>query len=53
MTWQVYIVRNEEGRRHIGLSEDVEWRLGQHNARVSKWTRKRPGNGANESASMA
>jgi putative endonuclease len=41
--YQVYILRNREGRYYIGLSEDVEARLVQHNTGESKWTkRERP-----------
>ena len=37
--YQVYIIENEESRKYIGLSEDVEKRLLGHNEGVSKWTR--------------
>jgi putative endonuclease len=40
-SYRVYVLRNAEGRRYIGLSEDVFTRLAQHNAGVSKWTRGR------------
>jgi putative endonuclease len=33
------VLRNAEGRRYIGLSDDVERRFDQHNQGVSKWTR--------------
>ena len=39
--YQVYVLRNAQGRYYIGLSEDVGARLLQHNAGVSKWTRSR------------
>jgi len=39
--YQVYVIQNEEGRFYIGMSEDVEVRLQQHNEGVSKWTRNR------------
>lgn len=37
---RVYLISNREGRRYIGLSEDVTLRLSQHNAGLSKWTAK-------------
>ena len=37
--YQVYVLQNKLGRFYIGLSEDPERRLDQHNAGVSKWTR--------------
>jgi len=39
--YQVYVIRNEEGRHYIGLSEDVAQRLVDHNTGVSKWTKYR------------
>ena len=39
--YQVYTLLNPEGRRYIGLTEDVEHRLAQHNQGVSKWTKGR------------
>ena len=41
MTYQVYVIENVEGRKYIGLSENVQIRLNQHNAGVSKWTKLR------------
>ncbi len=38
--FRVYVLRNESGRGYIGLSEDVEKRLRQHNAGLSNWTAK-------------
>jgi len=40
MSYQVYILINEGGKRYIGLSEDVDKRLEQHNEGQSKWTAK-------------
>ena len=37
--YQVYILINSNGKRYIGLSENVITRLGQHNAGLSKWTK--------------
>ena len=39
--YQVYVIRNREGRFYIGLSENVDLRLQQHNQGKSKWTSKR------------
>ena len=37
--WTVYVLWSESGRRfYIGLSEDPEQRLRQHNAGASRWT---------------
>ncbi len=37
--YRVYILRNTEGRRYIGVSSDVAVRLDQHNQGLSKWTK--------------
>jgi len=39
--FQVYVIRNTDGKFYIGLSENVQIRLQQHNQGVSKWTRHR------------
>jgi putative endonuclease len=39
--YQVYVIRNTAGKFYIGLSENVQIRLQQHNHGVSKWTRHR------------
>jgi len=39
--YRVYVIENSECRRYIGLSEDVEHRLEDHNSGISKWTRYR------------
>jgi predicted GIY-YIG superfamily endonuclease len=36
-TYRVYVLRNTRGRHYIGVSEDPEARLAQHNAGVSHW----------------
>ncbi len=36
--YQVYVLQNPANRFYIGLSEDLERRLAQHNAGESKWT---------------
>ncbi len=42
MQHSVYVLENHPvGRRYIGLSEDPEARLEQHNHGVSRWTRGR------------
>jgi putative endonuclease len=40
-TYRVYLIRNPAGTRYIGLSEDVDRRIGQHNGGISRWTRGR------------
>jgi putative endonuclease len=39
--YRVYVLRNAEGRGYIGVTDDVNRRLVQHNQGVSKWTRGR------------
>jgi putative endonuclease len=39
--YQVYVLQNAAGRIYIGVSEDVQVWLQQHNAGVSQWTRGR------------
>ena len=39
--YQVYVIQNPTGTFYIGLSEDVQIRLQQHNSGVSQWTRHR------------
>ncbi len=36
--YQVYLLENAAGRRYIGLSEDPQSRLEQHNRGESRWT---------------
>ena len=36
---RVYVLQNPKGRRYIGLSEDPQQRLHQHNSGMSKWTK--------------
>ena len=35
----VYVLGNPEGKKYIGLSEDVGRRLADHNSGRSRWTR--------------
>jgi len=39
VVYRVYIILNREGKFYIGLSDDVDRRITQHTAGVSKWTR--------------
>ena len=39
MTYRVYVIQNRDGKFYIGLSDDVDGRVQQHNVGVSKWTR--------------
>jgi putative endonuclease len=41
MAYKVYVIQNAQGRFYIGLSENVEVRLNQHNEGVSTWTRNK------------
>jgi len=40
-TYQVYVIQNLTGRFYIGLTENVSFRLLQHNDGISTWTRTR------------
>ncbi len=37
--YRVYVIRNETGRHYVGISDDVNRRLADHNAGTSKWTK--------------
>jgi putative endonuclease len=39
-SYRVYVLENANGKRYIGLSEDPQKRLAQHNAGFSEWTAK-------------
>jgi len=39
MPYHVYVIQNATGRFYIGLSDDVERRLDDHNSGISKWTK--------------
>ncbi|HLX94746.1 MAG TPA: GIY-YIG nuclease family protein [Verrucomicrobiae bacterium] len=39
--YQVYVIKNAAGKFYIGLSENVQVRLRQHNEGISQWTRNR------------
>ena len=41
VNYQVYVLRNAEGRFYIGLTDDVPRRMAQHNDGISQWTRGR------------
>jgi len=43
VTYRVYGIQNRERKSDIGLSDDVDRRINQHNLGVSRWTSaKRP-----------
>ena len=39
--YRVYVIQNQQGRFYIGLSDDVDRRVSQHNDGVSQWTRNK------------
>jgi putative endonuclease len=39
--WCVYVLHNPDGKLYIGISDNVEHRLHQHNAGQSKWTKRK------------
>jgi predicted GIY-YIG superfamily endonuclease len=39
--YSVYVLRNPAGRFYIGLSDDIQRRIRQHNSGASQWTRSR------------
>ena len=39
MAYRVYVIRNRVGKFYIGLSDDIDGRINQHNVGHSKWTR--------------
>jgi putative endonuclease len=39
VTYRVYVIQNRQGRFYIGLSDDVDRRIDQHNRGDSRWTR--------------
>lgn len=52
--YQVYIIKNQADQKYIGLSEDIEKRLADHNLGKSKWTKgKGPWKVVRESSEMS
>ena len=41
MRYRVYVIQNPQQRFYVGLSDDVDRRLHDHNSGLSKWTRNR------------
>jgi predicted GIY-YIG superfamily endonuclease len=39
MNYKVYVIQNPAGKRYIGISDDVNRRLLDHNSGVSQWTK--------------
>ena len=39
--YRVYVIQNPDGRFYIGISENVDVRVSQHNEGVSTWTKHR------------
>ena len=39
MNFSVYVLQNADGKFYIGMSEDIEHRVQQHNIGQSKWTK--------------
>ncbi len=40
MSWHVYVIENEEGRRYVGYTgREPERRLQEHNDGLNRWTR--------------
>ena len=37
--YQVYVLQNPKGQKYIGLSEEIQKRLKDHNSGESRWTR--------------
>jgi len=37
--YQVYVLINSAGQKYIGLSQDPQTRLLQHNSGISRWTK--------------
>jgi len=40
-SYRVYVLRNPKGRFYIGVSEDVDRRVEDHNCGKSRWTKDR------------
>ena len=38
--YTLYVLRSREGHRYIGITEDLEKRLFQHNNKLAGWTRR-------------
>ena len=38
--YKVYVIKSENNRLYIGLSENIKIRLKQHNSSHSKWTKR-------------
>ena len=37
--YQVYVLNNSAGQKYIGLSQDPQIRLLEHNSGISRWTK--------------
>ncbi len=38
--YSVYVSQSKNGRYYIGITEDINKRLKQHNTGISKWTKR-------------
>ena len=39
--YHVYVLKNDEGRLYVGHTDDLDRRLAEHQAGLSRWTRSR------------